>query len=82
MVIYNACQTQDSQNEYGNGVRIKKRKQGRPPICGKDDLIEVMEARSLNEGDWNNRNRWRLGSERIENSAEKRPLGRQSEMAR
>ncbi|VEN47842.1 unnamed protein product [Callosobruchus maculatus] len=42
----------------------QRRKRGRPPRCWKDDVMDSMAARGLNEGDWNDRSRWKLGSER------------------
>lgn len=45
-------------------IPYQRRKQGRPPHCWIGDVIEAMETRGLNEGDWNNCNPWILGSEK------------------
>lgn len=43
-------------------VPPERRKRGRPPRSWKKDVEEAMLARGLQEGDWNDRVLWKLGS--------------------
>lgn len=42
----------------------ERKKRGRPPRSWKTDVKEAMEARGLQEGDWIDRNYWKLRSEK------------------
>lgn len=42
----------------------ERRKRGRPPRRWREDVQEAMDSRGLQEGDWVDRQRWKLGSER------------------
>lgn len=43
-------------------VSPERRKRGRPPINWRKEIEEGMNSRGLQEGDWNDRKRWRLSS--------------------
>ena len=45
-------------------VPAHNRKRGRPRKTWSDEVEEVMKERNLDQGDWTNRKRWRLGCEK------------------